>query len=138
MKRLIFLFTDFIGVLIAFSSCVDQNTDNVSYPFGTMDMVTSADDSLSFEVSIAEQVTYIDVAATTLDTNTTINLDVSSEVDAGALIYVEATADGTNRDITWGTDFTATSETVTANKTSMYTFVYDGTSFNIISADQID
>jgi len=109
-----------------------------SYPFGAIDYQTSTADSLTLAITIDEQTTYLDIAATTLDTILTINATVDSKVKKGAVIYIESTADATNRVITWGTKLTNTALTNTASKTFLTTFFYDGTNFKAIANKQID
>ncbi len=59
----------------------------------------------------------------------TINLTPDAQLTRGAKLYLKATADGTNRVITFGAGFTATAVTVTANTTFTRAFVFDGTTF---------
>jgi hypothetical protein len=109
-----------------------------SYPFGAIDYITSTTDSLTLAVTLDEQVTYLDISSGTLDTNLTINATVDSKVKKGAIVYIETTADGTNRTVTFGTKLTMTALTNTASKTFITTFMYDGTNYKAIAQRQID
>lgn len=65
----------------------------------------------------------------TLTGAVTINLTLDAQLTRGAKLYLKATADATNRVVTFGAGFTATAITVTANTTFNRTFVFDGTTF---------
>lgn len=88
-------------------------------------------------VAINRQVTTIDLG--TLSAAATVNATISSDVERGAMINIKAKSDGTARDITLGTGFTAPTFAGTISKTKVCTYIYDGTSFLPIAAPvQID
>lgn len=63
--------------------------------------------------------------------NTTINLTIDAQVKPGAKLYLKATADTSNRTVTYGTGFddAIANDTVTANSSLQRGFVYDGNAF---------
>lgn len=90
----------------------------------------------SIDVTLTESVT---LATLSLTGDATIDLDAESKCSPGDQVVFKLTADGTDRDVTFGTGFTGPVNTVTANKTDVVTFIYDGTGFIQTSAAvQID
>jgi len=106
----------------------------LSYPFGAVTTVTSSTDSLTLALTVVNQVTYLKVAATTLDTNLTINVTPNAFLNAGAVLYIETTAGSvSDRTVTFGTSLECTALTNTASKTFITGFVYNGTTFKAFS-----
>lgn len=105
----------------------------INYPFGAADYqtVTATNDSVQF--STDNQWTFV---SSSIDSNTVVKCTAGSEIRTGALLFVELTADGTNRTVTF-TGLTAPSTTFTASKTRIMTFVYRG-GYKLISSAQID
>lgn len=125
----------FIALALLFAFTLTTEAQTVSYPFGDADEVTPTlvNDSL-VTVETSNLVTYVDM---TVDTTVYIDVDATG-IRTGALMYFEVTADGTNRTLKFSSGLTAEDETVTANKTSLYTFIYNDGVFKIISNKQID
>lgn len=124
-------------LMLAVTLATETQAQTISYPFGDADEVTPTlvNDSL-VTVETSNLVTYVDMTA-----DTTVYIDVvATGIRTGALMYFEVTADGTNRTLKFSSGITAADETVTASKTSLYTFIYndDDGVFKIISNKQID
>lgn len=129
MKKILLIFT----IAIAFASVSNAQ---LRYPFSTADFRTSTDSLTSSVAEVWDNLTYIDYA--TLDTNMTVTATIGSEIKDGAILYLEFTADGTNRTVTFSTGLTGASETITANKTDIIGFVYNGSAFKKFVATQVD
>lgn len=104
------------------------------YPFGAADTLTITATGTT-AATITNQLTYVS-SITTLTGNATLNLTIDAQVKAGAVIHliVKTTATET---FTFGTGF-ATTPVVTgvAGKTWCQSFMYNGTSFYLMSAKQ--
>jgi len=98
----------------------------IKYPFGpaTKSAVTAG---ATMALSVDNSVTYATISQMSADG--TLNLTVNDEVEAGDLLYVRVSADGTNRALTPGTGMVGHAFTVTASKSFLLTFVFDGTNF---------
>ena len=100
----------------------------IKSPFGIADSQTPAY-AATIAVSIANDKTIITPA--TLTGNATVNLTIDSEVAAGAEIIVIGTADGSQRTITLGTGFNASTPNLVIPATTTMTanYIYSGTEF---------
>jgi len=67
-----------------------------------------------------------------------INLTISSELAAGAKIYLKLPSDGTGRTVTLGTGTCTSVITGGNSKTKWALLVYDGTIYNLVSVYQIN
>lgn len=135
MKKLLILFT-----LIFALTFVNNETQAqaINYPFGGAGVTTSDNDSLTLNLNVYNLVEFVEIESTTLDTILTINVPDVSYVRRGAELYIKATADGTNRDISFGTNITGTANTVTASKTDILYFIFDGSAYLLVSSNQIN
>jgi len=79
-------------------------------------------------ITISEQVTYLDGVTVEATNDRTLNLTISDEVKAGAMIYLSSKTNGTEGTI-FGTGFTAPTITGEAGKTFTQAFFYNGTVF---------
>lgn len=79
-------------------------------------------------ITISNSFTVIDGVTVSATGNRTLNLTVSSELEAGALIFLKSKTDGTETTI-FGTGFSAPTITGVAGKTKTQLLVYDGASF---------
>jgi hypothetical protein len=100
--------------------------NEVMYPFSE---VQSPAYAATLAINVNQMDTFLQPA--TLTGAVTINLTLNPKLSAGAMLFLKATADGTNRVITLGTGFNAASTaiTVTASTCFCRSFVFDGTSF---------
>jgi len=86
-------------------------------------------------LTITQPIEIIQVAALTGDV--TINLTVSSDLIAGAELFLRFIADGVTATITFGTGIgTATAFTLATTKIAWVYLVYDGTAYQVISKYQ--
>lgn len=97
----------------------------ISYPFGPADVQAPAY-AATLAVTITNRMTIFDPAI--LTGNLTINLTIDPEVKAGAELFCEITATGTEV-TTFGTGFTAPTVTGVAGKTKCIEFRYDGVTY---------
>jgi hypothetical protein len=99
----------------------------ISYPFG--DMASTALTATGAQaITISEAVTYLDGVTVEASGNRTLNLTISAEIKAGAMIYLASKTNGTETTI-FGTGFTAPTITGEAGKTYTQAFYYNGTVF---------
>lgn len=108
------------------------------FPFGDATYTATTTDSLTLSFTPTNLVEFIHIDSTALDTNMTLNIANTYSVRRGAQIYITATADGSARTITFGTNVTGVANEVTATKTDMIHLVYDGTVYRVVSAIQND
>jgi len=69
------------------------------------------------------------IATVALTGNATLNIGATATPQVGDELIVKASSDGTARNLTFGTGFTAPALAGVINKTKVQTFVYDGTGF---------
>lgn len=77
------------------------------------------------------------LASATIDTSVVVTVDVSNSVPADLLI-LKLKADSTNRQVDFSTGFTAIDDSIVANKTKMFVFIYDGSKFLQIAESGVD
>lgn len=73
----------------------------------------------------------------TADTNVTINV-VKTYAVPGDQVSFKIKGNTRNRTITLGTNIEAAAQTITANKTLMYLFVYNGTYYYLCGSGAVD
>lgn len=108
-----------------------------NFPFGAVDAQTIAADASDDAKTISNQVTFISTAAA-LTGNATLDLTISSEVKAGAVIFLKITTNATET-FTMGSGIDGPVVTGVAGKTWTQGFMYNGTAFYPMGAKiQID
>ena len=106
----------------------------IRHPFGAADTKTmTATGDQNF--TIDDDLTIIDGVTTEATGNRTINLTIDSEVKAGAVVLVRSKTNGTQTTI-FGTGITSATITGVAGKTINQAFMYDGSAFVAMGADQ--
>jgi hypothetical protein len=98
----------------------------VKWPFGAADS-QSKDYAAVVAATIENTRTHLTIAQAT--GAATLNLTLSPEQAVGDELFVQTSADGTNRVITWGTGMLGVAVTNTASKSFMHSFVFNGTAF---------
>ena len=98
----------------------------INNPFGAAGTLTIAATGTT-AATISNQVTYVAVKPT-LTGNATLNLTLSSELKAGAMLHLEVATTGTET-FTFGTGIDGPVVTGVAGKTWCQSFWYDGTIF---------
>jgi len=116
-------------LLITLANIADAQ--QYQYGYRTSQTLTSA---VAIEVSPAATLTVYTVAA---DTNITYSADVSQAV-IGDKIVLQVTADASNRIQAFGDNLVAVNDTITANKTVLYEFIYTGTAYYMLGKLQAD
>jgi len=107
----------------------------VAWPAGSADLQQPAY-AATLAVTITDQLTILDPAI--LTGAMTINLTIAAGVRAGAIILTEITTTATEV-ATFGTGFTAPTQTGVAGKTKCAMFMYDGVTFKVVGTPiQID
>jgi len=107
----------------------------LKWPFGPADSQSAAY-SATIAASIANSRTELTIAQMT--GAATLNLTIGDEVEIGDELVVRVSADATNRVLTAGTGMTAPAFTVTASKSFVLTYCFDGTNFTLKSSAQIN
>lgn len=98
----------------------------IKYPMGAADQQSKAY-AATIAATILNHLTALVIAQMT--GNATLNLTVDSQMKVGAEVNVEVSADGTNRTLTPGTGMTGNAITVTASKSLLICYYYNGTAF---------
>lgn len=114
-----------------------MSTAQIKYPFGAADTVALTATGAQ-AVTIDNNLTIIDGVTVQATGNRTINLTISSELKAGAVILCQLKTQGTET-TTFGTGIDAATITGVAGKTINQSFMYNGTAFVAMGANhQID
>jgi hypothetical protein len=98
----------------------------VKWPWGAADSIAAAF-SATIAATIANTKTLLTIAQ--LTGAATLNLTVSAEQAIGDELLVKTSVDGTGRTLTLGTSMSGLAQALTANKSYLLTFVFDGTNF---------
>ena len=108
----------------------------INSPFGAATAVT-IEATGTTALTISNDVTYVETLPT-LTGNATLNLTLSSELNAGAMLFLKVKTTATET-FTFGTGIDAPTVTGVAGKTWTQGFWYDGTTFLPMGAKiQID
>jgi hypothetical protein len=141
MKKHIFFFAlSILAIVITFitgdaTAGLLLATGGVAWPSGDVDLQQPAY-AATLAVTITDQFTILDPAI--LTGAMTINLTIPSTLRKGAVLMTQITATGTEV-ATFGTGFTAGTQTGVAGKTKCAMFIYDGTTFKVVGTPiQID
>lgn len=105
------------------------------FPFGKADSQSVTPAAGVAAATIANNLTIVDLG--TLAANTTLNLTLDKDLNAGAVLIVKAASDGTARSLTFGTGCTAAAVSGTINKTKTKMLMFNGTTFLGLN-EQID
>ena len=131
MKKVIFI----LSVLFALNTTAQTL---VKYPFGAADFSTLTVDNDTLYAVTSNSLTYLTLSDTLVG-NTVMYATIGSGVKAGDKLFIRSRNGSTARTITWkSTYFKAANTTTTANKTKVYSFVYDGSVWVIVGTQQID
>lgn len=108
----------------------------VSYPFADADVKAQVASASPIAVTIQNQETVLPIAQ--LTGNATLNLTIGAGLRAGANLTVKTSVDGTNRTLTHGTGLTGLAQTLTANKSYIMRYYFDGTTFNHVATNLLN
>lgn len=137
MKKLIALFSI---ISLFLSSQTVQAQATVKWPFGSAAVLTVANTStvsVTVTATIKNNISYIETLPT-LAGNVTLDLTLSSELKAGAMLFVKIKT-AASETFTFGTGIDGPVVTGSAGKTWTQGFWYDGTIFLPMGAKiQID
>jgi len=110
---------------------------DIKHPFGaaeTFELTATGDQ----DITIVDDLTIIDGVTVEATADRTIDLVIDSEIKAGAVIFMKIKSNGTE-DTIFGTGITNLNLTGVAGKTTTQAFMFDGTVFTPMGAqDQID
>lgn len=130
MKKLI--------LIVALFATFSVSAQVVKYPFGAADFSALTVDNDTLYATVNNSVTYLTLSDTLVG-NTVMYATISSHIKAGDRLYIRSLNGATARTITWkSTYFKAANTTTTANKTKVYSFVFDGSVFVIVGTQQLD
>ena len=104
------------------------------YGYGFRKAVTLTSDTL---ITISPQNMTLTFATLAMDTSVVMNAIITRSI-IGDQIVLKATADGTNRMIDFTGNMIAVNDSVVANKTKVFQFIYDGSRFIQLSEIQTD
>lgn len=108
----------------------------INFPFGDIATASILADASNDAITISANATIITTA--TLTSNATLDLTISSEVEAGAFLLVKCTTNASET-FTFGTGIEAPVVTGAAGKTWTQGFIYNGTAFYPMGAKiQVD
>ena len=111
----------------------DNSTNEVLFPVPEININVD----LTANVPVKQMITHLDLGE--LSANKTLNIDIDSQVTAGAILHVKVKSNSTARSLTLGTGITAPVLTGVAKKTKVQSFIYVGTEFLPLGASlQID
>jgi len=110
-------------------------SQEISYPFGEMD-VQNIDYAASIEIAVKNQKTLVVVGQMT--GALTLTAKPVADLRKGAELIVALASDATARAVTLSTGIKGTSIAGVISKTKYAYFVYDGTNFVHLSANQVD
>lgn len=128
MKRFLILVS---FLIVAFSASAQR------YPFGN---ATSTTLTSAATIAVAEITNDLTVFTCATDTNITVNAaNVDTDLKVGARLIFVFTESSANADtITWGTTLTGTVDALPSGKTRIVEFIYNGTTFYKVAANQVD
>ncbi len=107
----------------------------ISYPFGEMDVQQKAS-AATIDIVVENQKTLVEVAQ--LGVAPTLTVVANSDVRKGAELIIKLQSDGTARTATLSTGFIGAAIAGVISKTKYNYFIYNGTSFILISSNQVD
>ena len=103
--------------------------DNILYPFGTASTFTLTASGAQ-ALTITKNMNIVDGVTTVATGERTINLTISSELKAGAIMLVKVKADtGVSNNTIFGTGMSGKTTAMVSTKTQYFSFIYDGTNF---------
>ena len=128
MKKLLFLLA-----LVAVFATSKVEAQVQSWPFGVADFKSQTDTA----IVVSNRMTFIDMGEIAAAKSLTVT--TSKGLAKGALLFVLVKSDGTARAVTFSTGFKANAAMAgVINKTKLATFIYNGTSFYLITTQQVD
>lgn len=116
----------FIALLVM-PTTVEASDDKYRYGYKSSVELVSDADTITIEPNNLSCL----VATVDADTNLIVSADVDNSI-VGDLIFLEVTADDTDRTVTFGDNLTGTTATVDADGLKMFQLVYTGTAFVLI------
>lgn len=124
-------------MLFVASGISEQSNAQKRYAFGDRMVIPIAATSSTYTtISITPPVT-LTMYTFSADTNVTFNAVTTRAVPADILMF-RIKGNIQSRIITWGTNLDGVSDTIAADKTWMYQFIYDGTAYKKVSKSPTD
>ncbi|WP_346856579.1 hypothetical protein [uncultured Draconibacterium sp.] len=99
----------------------------VRWPFGDASEVSLTADGAQ-AITVENELTVVDGETTEATGNRTLNLTVSDEIGAGAMLFIKSKTNGTETTI-FGTSMQGATITGVAGKTKTVLCIYDGSNF---------
>lgn len=126
-------------IITAFlSSFLISEAQVVKYPFGaaTVSTITANNDTL---YAVSDNSVTFTTLSDTLIANTVMYATISSGVKAGDMLYIQASNGVVARTVTFkSTYFTAPTVTMTASKSKLFSFIYNGSKFVYVNSININ
>lgn len=119
----------FLSALVAFTPPAGDK-----YAYGKRKAVTL---TVADTIEVAPNNLTLTYATLSLDTNVVVDVNVDNSI-IGDMIFLEITADSTNRHLTFNDNVTAVADSVVATKTKLFCFVFNGTVFRQYTEEQVD
>jgi hypothetical protein len=101
---------------------------NPKWPYGPASAIVVTPAAGVGAATITNNMTFLSFAAA-LAADTTLNLTIDAELEAGAKLVVKALCDGTERDVIPGTGMDGPTIVLVVSKTKVATYTFDGTNF---------
>lgn len=130
MKKLI----AFTLSLLLFAALGSNLEAQKQYKFGYRAAPVTVTSALTVSVTPVTTFNQYELVA---DTNITVNV-VKTYAVPGDLVTFKIKGNTRNRTITYGTNIEGAAQTITANKTVMYLFVYNGTYYYLSGSGAVD
>lgn len=129
--KFIFLLCTLAFVAMSFTTPSPATPDK--YPYGYRKAVTLTN---AASITIDPSNTTLTYAIVSVAQATTLNATVSKSM-VGDVIYLQVTADGTNRELTFTGNMVGVAYTVTAGKQVLLEFIFNGSKFVNASVIQV-
>lgn len=122
-----------VMVMAFLASCANNYT--VRYPFGPAEF-EAIDGDTTVSLTVKNGLTFFTVSE--LVQETTVNATPSSDLPEGSMLYLRMTADTSGQNVLGNTNFECDTITITASKTVVAQFIWDGDNFVHLGTQQID
>ncbi len=107
----------------------------IKYPLGVADSLAAAY-AATIAASIDNNETVLTIAQMT--GAATLNLTVNAEMPVGSNLAIKVSTDGTNRVLTHGTGLSGLAQTLTASKSYIIVYKFDGTNFVHVASNLLN
>ena len=110
--------------------------EHIKWPFGKAEVLAPAF-AAALNITVRNNLTFVNVVGA-MSAGMTLNVTNEGVIEQGARIVLKALSDGTARTVTPGTGCSGVAEAGVISKTKVIEFEYQGTSWVLVNARQID